>query len=215
MKKFFAFICSVLCLSAAGCQEKIDVTESSSETSQTSTDEVITPDEDSEEYSLGSYKVSESGIKIYNENDAVPDDIMKTLETYFTSFQNRDFDTYKTCLFPGYADNMETYLQRDYEYGLQESFESQCDNLESMAGGEFNITRIRAVPTGEENFENFFDVLNEGFGVDYYSEVKEKSDSLNDLYFSIMAEADGEETLLISDFEIVFAQKDGKYYTFG
>ena len=218
LKKWLA-VCSVLCLSLAGCQEKIDVSEDSSddssEISQINTDEVITPDKDSEEYGLGSYKLSSSGIKIYNENDAVPDGIMNALEVYFTSFQMHDFETYKTCLFPGYADSMETYLQRDYEYGLQESFESQCDNLEDMAGGEFTITRIRAVPTGEDNFENFFDVLNEGFGTDYYSQVKEESDSLTDLYFSIMVDADGEETLLISEFEIVFAEKDGKYYTFG
>ena len=227
VKKYIALVCSALCLCAVSCEEKINVSEvssnessvassnDSSEVSEINTNEVITPDEDSEEYALGSYKLSSGGIKLYNENDAVSNEIMKALEIYFTSFQTRDFETYKTCLFPDYAENMEAYLQRDYEYGLLESFESQCDNLESMAGGEFTITRIRAVPTGEDNLENFFEVLNQGFGTDYYSKVKENSDSLTDLYFSIMAEANGEETLLISDFEIVFAEKDGKYYTFG
>ena len=219
MKKFIALVCSALCFCAAGCQKKIDVSEvsseKSSEVSEINTNEVITPDKDSEEYALGSYKLSSSGIKIYNENDAVSNEIMKTLEIYFTSFQTRDFDTYKTCLFPDYAEKMETYLQRDYEYGLQESFENQCNDLESMAGGEFTITRIRAVPTNKENFENFFEVLNQEFETDYYSQVKENSDSLTDLYFSIMVEANNEETLLISEFEIVFAEKDGKYYTFG
>ena len=140
---------------------------------------------------------------------------MNALEVYFTAFQNRDFDTYKECLFPGYADYMEEYLQNNYEYGLQESFNNQCDNLENMCGGEFTITRLRAVPTGQDNCESFFEVLNETFDEDYYSVVKEEADSLTDLYFSVMADAKGEESLIISEFEIVFAEKDGKYYTFG
>ena len=219
MKKILAGICSLLCLSFTGCQEKIDVSEvpssSSSEIATTDENGFVTPDEDSAEYDLGTYKVSPSGIKLYNENGSVSDEIMNALEVYFTAFQNRDFDTYKECLFPGYADYMEEYLQNNYEYGLQESFNNQCDNLENMSGGEFTITRLRAVPTGQDNCESFFEVLNESFDEDYYSVVKEEADSLTDLYFSVMADVKGEESLIISEFEIVFAGKDGKYYTFG
>ncbi len=219
MKKILACICSLLCLSFTGCQEKIDVSEvpssSSSEIATTDENGFVTPDEDSAEYDLGTYKVSPGGIKLYNENGSVSDEIMNALEVYFTAFQNRDFDTYKECLFPGYADHMEVYLRNNYEYGLQESFNNQCDNLENMCGGEFTITRLRAVPTGQDNCASFFEVLNESFDADYYSMVKEEADSITDLYFSVMADTNGEESLIISEFEIVFAEKDGKYYTFG
>ena len=59
VKKYIALVCSALCLCAVSCEEKINVSEvssnesssnDSSEVSEINTNEVITPDEDSEEY---------------------------------------------------------------------------------------------------------------------------------------------------------------------
>ena len=219
MKKVLVCICSLLCLSFTGCQDKIDVSEVSSDSSSEFVPvdeyEVVSPDVDSDEYELGSYRVSDNNIKLYNENGSVADDIMDALEKYFTSFQNHDFNAYKDSLYPGFVDHMEVYLRNNYEYGLQESFEKQCTNLENMTGGKFTITRIRAIPTEENNFAKFFEVFDESFDANYYSMIKNEADSLTDLYFSVMVKANGEEMLLINEFEIVFAKKDGKYYTFG
>ncbi len=49
--------------------------------------ELITPPEDSEEYDLGSYRISDSGIKLYYEDSEYPAELMTALEKYFTSFQ--------------------------------------------------------------------------------------------------------------------------------
>lgn len=183
--------------------------------------ELITPDEDSEEADLGSYRFSENGVKLYYEESEYPTELVLTLEKYFRSFADRDYSAYESTVFPDYIEEMEVVLQRDYGYGLENSFETQCINLETNAGGEFTVTRIKIEPsdddTSEEEFlEEYFSYLDEFFDKDYYSEVKELCDDLHFGIFYVMAKSEEVgETMIASGFHIVFAEKDGKYYVFG
>lgn len=183
--------------------------------------ELITPDEDSEEYDLGSYRISENGVKLYYEDTDYPPELISTLEKYFTSFETGDFDSYKECVFPSYIETMEKYLQENYQYGLDKSFQTQCDNLNTNMGGSFEITRIKVekpveVESEEVGIDEFLDNLDKFFGQDYKESVKNDCDSLRYMTFSVMAkDAEGAESLLVSEFYILFAEKDGKYYTFG
>lgn len=199
--------------------------------------ELITPEEGSAEYDLGSYRKSSSGIKLYYEED-VPTDLVLALEKYFTCFQERDFDTYKTLLYPDYASRYESYLESEYQYDLENSFELNCNGIrktmvQEITGeydpedtgysGDFTITRIRVEnpelaeeETVEDLTSEFFGYLDEIFDMDYYSYVSEDSDAVDYVTFYIIAEGeDEEEHRIISGFDIVFAEKDGKYYTFG
>lgn len=182
---------------------------------------IITPDKDSEEYDLGSYRISENGVKLYYEDTDYPPELISTLEKYFTSFETGDFDSYKECVFPSYIETMEKYLQENYQYGLDKSFQTQCDNLNTNMGGSFEITRIKVekpveVESEEVGIDEFLDNLDKFFGQDYKESVKNDCDSLRYMTFSVMAkDAEGAESLLVSEFYILFAEKDGKYYTFG
>ena len=88
-------------------------------------------------------------------------------------------------------------------------------------GGSFEITRIKAekpieVESEEAGAEEFLDNLDSFFGNNYKESVKNDCDNLRYMTFSVMAkDADGNESLLVSSFYILFAEKDGKYYTFG
>lgn len=183
--------------------------------------ELIIPDEDSEEYDLGAYRISKDGVKLYYEDSEYPGELIATLEKYFTSFETGDYDSYKECIFPSYIEVMESYLQENYQYGLDKSFQTQCDNLSVNMGGSFEITRIKAekpidVESEEAGADEFLDNLDGFFGMDYKESVKKDSDNLRYMTFSVMAkDADGMESLLVSSFYILFAEKDGKYYTFG
>ncbi len=183
--------------------------------------ELITPDKDSEEYDLGAYRISENGIKLYYEDSEYPAELAATLEKYFKSFETGDFESYKECIFPSYIETMEEYLQENYQYGLDKSFQTQCDNLNLNMGGSFEITRIKIekpleVESEETGAEAFLDNLDGFFGKEYKESVKKDSDNLRYMTFSVMAkDADGNESLLVSSFYILFAEKDGKYYTFG
>lgn len=206
------------CFSCASCVKS--GVESSQQSSQVSVGEdgvgeIVSPDPSSEEAELGDYRLTANGVKLYYDDTQIPTQVMLALEKYFTSFAARDYEAYKECVFPGYIDSMEEYLQKDYGYGQEQSFNIQCDNLEENVGGPFTVTRIKAAQTGNQSMEGFFTYLNDSFGRDYYKEVAENSDNMYDLFFSIMVDPGDGETLLISDFEIVFAEKDGKFYTFG
>lgn len=233
MKKsaiFSLILSAVLCAgSFAGCGKKKDSSSSDevkdssvTETTQSAgTGELIYPDEGTQEYELGAYRISDKGIKLYYEDAEYPKEIVSALENYFLSFQNGDFNEYKNYIFPSYIDTMEKKLQADYGYGLEQSFESQCDSLNENMGGSFEITRIKVEPpleieSEEVGADEFLDNLNEFFGNDYKASVKADSDNLRYMTFSVMAkDTDGNESLLVSSFYILFAEKDGKYYTFG
>ncbi|MDE6092227.1 MAG: hypothetical protein K2G14_03940, partial [Ruminococcus sp.] len=81
------------------------------------------------------------------------------------------------------------------------------------------ITRIndeKPQATSDEAIEHYFKRLNETFGKDYYSEILDGVDGFHHLKFYIMAEdSEKTESLLVSEYEIVFAEKDSNYYTFG
>lgn len=247
IKKITVLLACMLCL--VSCADADEISSSNSVTSEVQigadgVTEIITPAEDSEEYDLGEYRISASGIKLYYDNTEIPTELMLTLEKYFTSFQNKDFELYKSCLASDYIERYnkylsETYSTEDEEYTLQNSFKLQCSNIrnymiqeivgdyeipeDSNYSGDFTITRIRAEKTElledeteEKLIENFFEYLNGVLDMDYYTYVKEQADSLKYFTFYIIADGeDGNEHRIISEMDIVFAEKDGKYYTFG
>ena len=47
--------------------------------------DIIVPDEGAEDSGLGTYRVSSSGIKLYYDETVFPEELMLTLEKYFTS----------------------------------------------------------------------------------------------------------------------------------
>lgn len=247
IKKITAVLACMFCLASCAEADEISSNNSVSQTvsiGENGVSDIITPAEDSEEYNLGSYRVSESGIKLYYEDEDIPTELMLTLERYFTAFQNKDFELYKSCLASDYVERynkylIENYSSEDNEYNLQSSFELQCDNIRSYMiqeilgtydvpeddnhTGDFKITRIRAENTelleGETTeglTESFFEYLDGVFDMDYYEYVSEQADCFRYFTFYIIAEGeDGEEHRIISEMDIVFAEKDGRYYTFG
>lgn len=183
--------------------------------------ELITPPEDSEEYDLGSYRISDSGIKLYYEDSEYPAELVTALEKYFTSFQTGDYAAYEECIYPLYVEYMQKFLQENYQYGLDESFNSQCENLNANMGGSFEVTRIKVEKpiegqTEEVGADEFLNRLDGFFDDGFGDKVKAESDGLRYMTFSVMAkDSDGIESLLVEGFYILFAEKDGKYYTFG
>ena len=181
--------------------------------------EIITPDENDRDYDLGDYRYSHDGTKLYFNDDEYPKELILTLEKYFISFADNDFEKFKSCLYPAYIDNMTAFLEENYSYGLEESFKNQRESLTLKAGDDFKITRLRIEKTdgdSTEFIEDFFASFDESFEKDFYDEVKNSTDNLYHITFYVMAEnSEKEEVLLLSGYEIVVAEKDGVYYTFG
>lgn len=194
--------------------------------------ELVTPAETDDDYVLGSFYLASTGVKLYFDPDRIPEQLMFTLEKYFTAYSNKDYTSYTETVYPSYLENMDAYTMNEFGYSLEASFNNKCDNLTENMGSEYTITRIKAGYTqeeiddmeaegmtqasDEELTQQMFETVNEWFGKDYYSEVKAEADRIYYFPFYVVAmDSDGEETALIQDFDIVFAEKDGKYYAFG
>ena len=163
-KKITAILAAAVCLlNLAACSDEKKSSDGSSlSVGENGLTETISPEEGSEEYELGSYRISSKGTKLYYDSEQIPDELMLALENYFMSFQNEDFDAYKNSLAFDYAERYEEYLQKDYGYSLDNSFDLQCGNIrDSMKreitgeydvseideySGDFTITRIKAEP---------------------------------------------------------------------
>lgn len=223
-----ALLSALLCITAVGCGEekKDDAKKTSSAAApakvESGVGELFTPEEDAVDSGLGSYRMSEYGTKLYYDDSVFSDKLALSLDKYFKSLHDEDYETYKSCLFPSYLNNMETYLQKDFEYGMDTSFANQCARLKAQSAENYTITRIKIDKpkteegsTEEDYFSSFFGKLGECFGTDYYQEVKDTTDNLYEVMFTIMAEYDGAETIILSDMKIVVAEKDGVFYNFG
>ena len=181
----------------------------------------VTPAAEDLDGDLGSYREAADGVKLYFNDDEFPKELMLTLDQYFTSFAENDYTMYTRCVYPDYLDKMDEYLEKKYQYDMKKSFATQCTNLATTANGPFKVTRIKMdVPKqnveGEDNleayFKNFTDILGEG----YYEQLTKDADKIYDGEFYLMAEDRmGSEKVLISAYEIVCVQKDGRYYIFG
>ena len=204
--------------------------------------DLITPGEDDEEAKLGDYRVCEDGIKIYYDESEYPQELVLTLKEYFKSFAACSYTDYTKCVYPSYLEKMDAYLQKEYGYDLRKSFAKQCAGLESKSGGKYTISRVKIEPHGKsaaeeaatmeteegvvvqpvtendpvKNIENFFGNYTDALGSDYYENLKKETDKIYDMDFYIMMKTeDGSEKLLVGDYEIIFAEKDGRFYTFG
>lgn len=183
--------------------------------------EITEPEAGSEEAELGNYRLSDSGVKLYYDENEYPTELMLTLERYFTSFPAADYTTYTSCIFPSYIEKMEKFLSDEYDYDLKTSFSKQCSGLAEQMKGDYKITRIKIEPAeqheeGKDNVDSYLSTLDDIFGSGYSESVKSDSDDLIDACFYVMGEdSNGKESMLVSGYEIIFAVKDGKYYTFG
>lgn len=222
MKKILTVLLCVCFLTACGDGDKSESGVSEKEISSVSDGqigEIITPDKSDKDYDLGEYRYSPSGTKLYFNDDEYPEELILTLEKYFTAFAENDFEKYKSCLSSDYIDEMSVYLEKNYNYGLEKSFDNQRKGLSEKMDGDFRITRLKITKTAEnpdDTINEYFSPLNDFFGKDFYSEIKDNYDRFYHMTFYVMAEnTEKTESLLISEYQIVFAEKDGNYYTFG
>ena len=207
------------CMSVWSCSSKAE-TPSSAVIHEDGAGDVIEPAEDDPEYNLGSYRISAGGVKLYYEEENYPTALLLYLEKLFGTYAARDYDTYRSCIWPGYVEAMEEYLPKEFDYDLATSFNNRCDSLEVDMGGSYKLTRIKAeVP--EENFSDaFFTQLAPICGDDFGEKVKGEADNIYcvQLYIMVKNETDTDDQLFFKNTEngmgIVVVEKDGKYYAF-
>ncbi|MBQ3948571.1 MAG: hypothetical protein II656_08630 [Ruminococcus sp.] len=221
-----AAVMSMSVVTACGSKKSSSAESSSAEEQQekkVNDWELESPSEGAKDYDLGDYRTDpETGIKLYYEEEQFPRELVLALEHYFLTFEKNDLEAYKAANLPLYNEEWEKYLQKEYKYGIESSFKTRCDSLKDAMEGTYKITRIKVekseqFPTEEEGVDDYLKWLGDIISNDKFPEqVKSNCDSLRYMSFYVMAEnSKGEENMLVSEYNIIFAEKDGKYYTFG
>lgn len=211
MKKAFKSLAVVL---TALCMIPFSSCDDKKENSVDDLNPVFTVDPEQED--LGEYTLSSKGTMLYYSPDEVSPQLMLALEKYFISFSHSDYDSYAESLYPDYITEMNEFLEADYSYDLKQSFQNQCDSLLAQAGGKFVITRIKAEASADSISDEYFAQLDELFEADFYEKLKDDADALHEITFFIMSKSEEVgEKMLLSEYQTVFAEKDGKFYTFG
>lgn len=133
---------------------------------------------------------------------------------YFNAIINRDVSSYKETLFPYYAERMEEYLQSEYGYGMEKSFENLAQNLQ-INNGKF--TTLSLSYSGDEAVEDYLSRLENLLGDGFSQESSEKFDEGCSILFTINARYDGyeEDFSVVSENELICVKSGDSYYVFG
>lgn len=195
MKKLLCAALALAMLCSAGCSDK---EQSSSQEAQT------TLAQDSEPRYL---------TLIYDK-ETVDEGYALVAEKYFNAIINNDVSAYKECLFPYYAEKWDEYLQSEYNYGIETSFEGMKKNL-TIDGGRY--TTLTVSYAQEHDMDVYLERLVTLMGESFPADCKERFDESHSLLFTINARYDGydEDFSAVSDKELICVKSGGKYYVFG
>lgn len=150
------------------------------------------------------------------------------VEKYFYAIESKDFDLYKESIYPEYYEKMNAMLEEKYSYDFKEVFNELYDKLLQSAASylptdkteksdaSFKITEIEFSKGQSDDLDANIDLYKDIFGDEFYNNLKNNAENLYDVYFSIVAEVNGDsEQYILTDNEIlVIKEKDG-YYVFG
>ena len=194
---------------AAGCGEKKDKAESSAaESSTTDSADSIEP-------------VTES------DPDKVPDELANTIALYFYAVDTQNYDLYLEQINPLYRTSLESLLQEQYGYGLENSMEQLHQNLVNYAGTDnFTIQSLELAQAQEvmaEEFEEdtnfvqeYLNAYTQAFGEEFTKDLEEQSDAIYDIAVTMKGEnSDGEEITILDNLEILAAEADGSFGVLG
>ena len=171
---------------AAGCGEKKDKAESSAAESSTadsadSIEPVTESDPDNMNY------------KLTYDKDKVPDELANTIALYFYAVDTQNYDLYLEQINPLYRTSLESLLQEQYGYGLENSMEQLHQNLVNYAGTDnFTIQSLEL------------------------AQAQEVLDAIYDIAVTMKGEnSDGEEITILDSLEILAAEADGSFGVLG
>ncbi|MBE6854389.1 MAG: hypothetical protein E7501_01905 [Ruminococcus sp.] len=156
-------------------------------------------------------------LQLIYDSAAVTDAHAQLISDYFTAIQNRDFSAYSELIYPGYYSEMEVYLQENYNYGMEQSFEKRVDMLAITDENHFRFTQIKMEPAAEDSFEAYLTSMDQVMGEDFSENIRSGMDEYTILMFSVNAISDDmeHETTVVDNNEMIIATSGGKAYLFG
>lgn len=200
-----SLLLGVSCLCGmSGCAEKSD-SDSSAASSAGDTESGTVP--------------KENGIELfYAGEEEVPAEYATLMTSYFKAIAENDYAGYSATVFPAYATQLEAYLQKNYSYGLESSFQKRRESMKITDTNHYRFTAIRLQMTEQTTLDEYFTQMTTTFDADFCASIQSEVESGCVIKFDLLAESDDmekEETVVAGSEMAVAKGKDGKWYVFG
>lgn len=234
-KIFLAMAVIVMAASLFGCSgdKENDDTSASSEQSS-SADESVNDDNSNDAASESDTETEDATVQAnipleYDGTD-VNDSCADTINKYFTAIINQRYDDYVDTLDPYYFSVYNSWLDGNYGYGMETSFETMHQNLMNAAVSanndkdvnEVRITKLKLSPTVPKEGEEDGDIINDYLaqydaiiGEGFTEELKKQCDDVLNVTFTMTADCDGTELEILTDMELLMTVSDGEYRILG
>ncbi|MBQ8513797.1 MAG: hypothetical protein IJ496_00165 [Ruminococcus sp.] len=214
------------------CAEKEeDASDSSSAEVSDSASESEVSEESSEESSAAAYV--QQDIPQEYDGSEIDDACAQTISRYFTAIMNQEYEEYEATLDPYYLQVYDDWLDGNFGYGMETSFETMHQSLMDAASVDeegnaitvekVTITKIAlspAEPTEEESdineaIDTYLASYDSAIGEGFTEELKKQCDEVIAVRFTMTADCDGTERDILTDMELLMTVTDGEYRILG
>lgn len=234
-KIFLAMTVIVMAASLFGCSgdNKKDDTSADPEQGSSAAESVNddSSDDDSSESDTETEDATvQANIPLEYDGTDVNDSCADTINKYFTAIINQRYDDYVDTLDPYYFSVYNSWLDGNYGYGMETSFETMHQNLMNAAVSanndkdvnEVRITKLKLSPTIPKDGEEDGAVINDYLaqydaliGEGFTEELKKQCDNVLNVTFTMTADCDGTELEILKDMELLMTVSDGEYRILG
>lgn len=234
-KIFLAMAVIVMAASLFGCSGDKENDDTSAVSEQGSSAAESVNDDSSDDASSESDTETEdatvqANIPLEYDGTDVNDSCADTINKYFTAIINQRYDDYVDTLDPYYFSVYNSWLDGNYGYGMETSFETMHQNLMNAAVSanndkdvnEVRITKLKLSPTVPKDGEEDGDVINDYLaqydtliGEGFTEELKKQCDDVLNVTFTMTADCDGTELEILKDMELLMTVSDGEYRILG
>lgn len=230
-KLLLMFMTVAMTASFFGCSDKDDTastTESSSSDSaaeqSTESTEAAKDETETEDATV------QANIPLEYDGTDVNDDCADTINKYFTAIINQKYDSYKETIDPYYWQVYNSWLDGNYGYGMETSFETMHQNLMDSAVSANNgkdvsdiyITKLKLTTTSAKDGEDesavvedylaqYDTIIGEGFT----EELRKQCDDVINVTFTMTADCDGTELEILKDMELLMTVHGDEYKILG
>ncbi len=161
------------------------------------------------------------------DSEVIPDELAKTVSTYFYAIETQNYALYLEQLNPLYQETMVEFLQENYGYGLESSLEQYHQTLVDYAGTDnFTVTGLEFLPANEalaENFEegtdfvaDYLETYTTVFGEDFTNQLKSDAKAIYDVAVTMKAkDGDDKEIVVMDNLEMLIIETDDGFGILG
>ncbi len=158
-------------------------------------------------------------LTAYYDSNTFPDKYADLVVRYFNAIAEEDYAAYQACLYPAYYDCMERYLQKNHNYGMEQSFKNRHAGFLKEAHADcktYRFTRVSLEYATNSSLDDFFDSNPDVYDEAFETKVKADITEGKAVLFTLQAQFDQlEPELVVEDVPMIIVQNADGCYLFG